>query len=131
MDTTRRVILICGLPGSGKTTYANNITSQINNVVLIDDPVSWDAVLTQLSHSGSVVLTDPYLCIEKNRQEALCRFEELGFVVEWVFFENNPKQCIVNSFSRKDKEVRNDIMWFSKQYTIPPGVIPLKVYSQS
>lgn len=130
MDTTKRIIIIVGLPASGKTTYAKHIASQLFGCVLIDDPKSWDAVQNHVMGShGLIVLTDPYLCFACNRNVAEERFKDLGFDVEWVFFENNPEQCLRNSRKRETKSVERDIVWFSENYTIPLGVECVPVYS--
>lgn len=129
MDTSRRAILICGLPASGKTTLALGIVSSNPDAILIDDPTDWMDVNERIaSHKGLVILTDPHLCFISSREVAQQRFEELGFRIEWLFFENNPKQCIVNAKGRA-KEVNLDISWFSKSYSIPLGVVSIPVYS--
>lgn len=131
MDTTKHAILICGLPGSGKSTYAFKRASQINDAVVIDDPKTWNAVVVHIDKCEKcIILTDPYLCIEKYRQEATHRFESHGYNVEWVFFDNNPRQCQLNALERGSKVVRCDIVWFSEQYVIPRGVQVLPVFSR-
>lgn len=130
MDTTKRIIIIVGLPASGKTTHASYLTSQFFGSVLIDDPKNWDDVLTHvLKGHDLIVLTDPHLCFACNRDVADRQFKDLGFNVDWVFFENNPDQCIRNSRKRGTKKVERDIMWFSKNYTIPHGAEYMPVYS--
>jgi len=48
--------------------------------------------------------------------------------IRWIYFENNPKQCLVNAKLR-DKPVNNDIKIFSKNYFIPDNCEVLPVYS--
>jgi len=48
--------------------------------------------------------------------------------IRWIYFENNPKQCLVNAKLR-DKPVTNDIKIFSKDYFIPDNCVVLPVYS--
>lgn len=125
----RRVILIVGLPGSGKTHLGRKLAIEKNSV-LIDDPSDWDYdVLRHVKNLEPVlVVTDPQLCITKARKTAEDRFMSLGYTVSWIFFDNDPAACLANAKRRPDKKVNEDIKWFSKQYKIPKGVEVLPVW---
>jgi hypothetical protein len=50
------------------------------------------------------------------------------FEKEYVFFENDPEQCLLNSKRRIGKPVEDSIYWLTKMYHIPEGVIPIKCW---
>lgn len=123
-----KVILVVGLPASGKTTFALNFCKEVSGI-LVDDPKDFVEVLTALKSSQTVVVTDPLLCIPSTRDKAQKRLESLGVEIDWVFFENNPVQCQVNASKRDGKPVQNEILYFSKKYIIPDNATILKVYT--
>ena len=53
--------------------------------------------------------------------------------IQYIYFENDPERCLINAASptRKYKKVEQFIRQASKEYIIPEGVVPLKVYRQS
>lgn len=77
-----------------------------------------------------MIITDPYLCIEKNRKIAEERFESRGFEISWIFFENDVKACEAN-YARRSGGTSSDIAWFSKQYEIPVNVDTKPVWRKS
>ncbi|MCL2532273.1 MAG: ATP-binding protein [Oscillospiraceae bacterium] len=46
-----KVILICGMIGSGKTTYANRLAKQLNAVMITQDELMYGLFGTQLYHN--------------------------------------------------------------------------------
>lgn len=124
-----RIIAIVGLPGSGKTFYAKTLAKQLNALV-IDDPKEWLKTEEFLrSHFGkTVIITDPFLCLEKNRDVASTLFSNLEYKLEWIFFANDPEQCKKNALSRGDRSA-TDIDWFSKNYKIPNSISPKPVWT--
>lgn len=91
------MIIVVGLPGSGKTTWATGYCRK-NNVVLIDDPKEF--VLDLVSHHDKVMLCDPNLCFCRNFLAAKGLFPE----AKWVFFEPSSEICWENVEKRKSKE---------------------------
>jgi len=114
--------LIVGLPASGKTTLGATLSCD----VFLDEVTSLDQIKIPLELGKSVVVTDPHLCLKKNQEKAKVVFN--NWPIRWIYFENNPKQCLVNAKLR-DKPVNNDIKIFSKDYFIPDNCEVLPVYS--
>ena len=113
---------IVGLPASGKTTLGATLSCD----VFLDEVKSLDQIKEQLHLGKSVVVTDPYLCYKKNQEKAKVEFN--NWPIRWIFFENNPKQCLVNAKLR-DKPVNGDIKIFSRDYFIPDNCEVLPVHS--
>jgi hypothetical protein len=124
-----RIIAIVGLPASGKTHYARKLAVELE-AVIIDDPKEWNkdiaGKIEDLANE-TFILTDPWLCIDRNRVLAEDKFRKLGFPVEWIFFANDPEQCKVNDPLRGTDRA-SDISWFSTQYSIPEGANVLPVW---
>lgn len=123
-----RVIAIVGLPASGKTYYARQLETQNPGSILIDDPRNWEEIRTVIAgfKTKTFIITDPWLCLDRNRVLAESKLNKLGFKVEWIFFENDPQACKANDYRRETNSI-SDISWFSSQYTIPENakVIPV------
>lgn len=133
------IILIVGLPGSGKSTLAKRINQDNDNKYhIIDDPKDFKTeVLPYLMKD--VIITDPQLCFEKNRQAAQDKIKEVNpdAKVDWIFFENDPESCLLNDEVRKRaarvsmkpvKDADSFIKKFSPFYTIPEGANVVEVY---
>jgi len=120
----KKIILIAGLPASGKTHYAKEILA---DGILIDDPKSWADFPKNFDR---LVITDPFLCISKNREicEKWLNENYSNINIEWIFFENNPIQCLKNAKYRENKKVDNFIKQLSSKYIIPHNSNVIKVY---
>lgn len=117
--------LIVGLPGSGKTRYAESLVGE--GWVLFDDPGAGDlpAILEALKGGQKVLLTDPFLCLSQHRETAKRYFKD--YTIEWVFFANDPQQCLRNA-SHRDRHVVPTIERFTKVYVIPDGAVVRPVW---
>lgn len=131
-----RIIAIAGLPASGKTHYARDLNAladlhmNLPPSVVIDDPRDWNKDVVEVlnvSKDKTVIIVDPWFCIDRNRVLAEDKFRKLGFTVEWIFFANDPEQCKVNDQHRGTNRT-SDINWFSIQYSIPEGANVLPVW---
>lgn len=128
-----KVIAIAALPASGKTWYAKELRAlyaEVGSVAVIDDPRKWgtDVEPTLKTNRGNtVIITDPWFCIDRNRTLAEDKFKKLGFTVEWIFFANDPETCDKNDVLRGTDSYL-DIKWFSSQYSIPEGTNVLPVW---
>lgn len=120
-----RIVLIAGLPASGKTHYARSLGG-----ILIDDPQEGFSEFPDLHDCDLLVVTDPYFCMTLLRSYAeklmLARYPEAD--IEWVFFENDPEQCQINARSRPNKPVSKFIDQLSDNYTVPVGAMTVPVY---
>ena len=92
-----RIVLIVGLPGSGKTHFANQIRKvgekMGDEVIVVDDIVN----LNQLpSTCGTLVITDVNFCDTNIRASAhVALKQKYGNDVPllWFFYENNVDKC--------------------------------------
>lgn len=135
------ILFIVGLPGSGKSTLAKKINKDNDGkYLIIDDPKNFDTdIKTHLDKS--LIITDPQLCFEKNRQKAEERIKSISkdVKIDWIYFENDPESCLINAEVRNRanqisfkpvKNVKTFIENFSKYYNIPSGVTVVEVYKR-
>lgn len=131
----QNIILIVGLPGSGKTKLANEIKAINKDYVIIDDPKNFNIDIEKnIISNKNIILVDPNLCFEKNR----IRLTELinkinkNMKIDWIFFENNPIKCLNNINSRIDnKDVKSFIKEFSKFYKIPENSNVFEIWQEN
>ena len=116
-----KAVLIIGLPGSGKTHLAK---TKYVDYTLLDDP----NVLPTMSGIlfKNIVVADPHLCKESVRNSCIRFFEDVGYIVECIYFENNPDKCRRLIEMRNDDRVIGDFKAYN--YSIPEGVVPLEIY---
>lgn len=128
----RNCTLIIGLPGSGKTTLAKTLlaNTDIKDSILIDDPKHFSEIANAV-RAKYLIVVDPHLCLPLNNLTADLMLKQLDYSVERIFFENNPKQCLINAEKRGTKNVKADIDYFSKRYFIPSSANVIPVYVDS
>jgi hypothetical protein len=124
-----RVVLIAGLPGSGKTCLAETLVRQ--GFVLVDDPrgpEGYVRVRAALETGRDVVVVDPMLCRADTRiaveMQVRAAPTQPGSTrtVEWIFFANDPEQCRRNVARRADGRVVDPAIYnLSKVYRPPAG----------
>jgi predicted kinase len=121
-----KAVLLIGLPGSGKTHFAQN-NYVPNGFVLLDDPNDVDLLIFKGQDlPEKFVVTDPHFCKEEARNAATIFFEDFGYDVEHIYFENSPEKCRKNIEHRNDGRVIGDFRNYN--YTIPKGVVPLPIW---
>jgi len=115
--------LICGLPGSGKTTLANYLANQTPNSLVIDDPsINGIPTILDLKDYDHVFIADPAFCRRHTRLDAVLLLTNMfsDAKINYIFFENNPEQCIKNSKKRLEsepaKKVESYIRYLSERY---------------
>ena len=125
------IILIVGLTGSGKSTLANMINlDNNNNYKIVDDPKDFNKDIVPYLNQD-LIITDPFLCSERNRLFAKNKIMEHNpdVIIDWIFFENDPEACLVNA-AKSNKKVEGFIKNQTKTYNIPPGSNVVEVYRE-
>lgn len=135
----RKIILLCGLPGSGKSFFGEEIFSYYRHreesAIFFDD-MGIEYSLQDLVEAVNVgyeniIIADVNLCRQEDRKHAIKRMSELApdYMLEWIYFENDPIKCLKNVEYRDDgRKVKEAIREFSKRYVIPEGVEPKKIW---
>lgn len=130
------VIVVIGLPASGKSFYCKELNKSFCGVIVDDEIIDNNKdVITNLIEDGrDFIYADAALC----NPEVLLAFNNFlqameGLEVSYIYFENDPEQCLINSDrpDRQKKKVRNYIKYCSQIYTIPNDVVPLKVWREN
>ena len=136
-----QLIIVIGLPGSGKTTFCQDMTN--NGYLIFDDFISHffnGELIESLSAGNKLCICDPRLCIYDIFLRYMTIFEKYinKDNIQLVLFENNPKQCCLNIEIRNDntvkKQINQTIVTYSKIYHLDNyqkwNHIVLEVYSQ-
>ena len=125
-----KVICIIGLPGSGKTFLAERLLKSYGEDWQVwDDPgcKNVDAMLEQIKLGKNIIITDPHLCVLRNRDNAITLLQKTGVQITnifFIFFENNPNMCIKNVSLRNDeRDVINTIKLYTELYVPPLGCL--------
>lgn len=115
----KSIILIVGLPGSGKTYLANQLSNENR---IFDDITSLD----ELSSNDNFVITDVNFCDKNILSVAIDKLNKLFpyHSVEIIYFENDPDKCRNNVIYRcKEfndcRNVEGTIRRFEKIYDPP------------
>ena len=124
-----RLTLIAGLPGSGKTTLLRDLAGQ--GAMTVDDIARLDAL--PASPVPWLAIADVNFCktgVRLIAEDLLCRrYHGEPISIEWLFFANDPDQCLANAAARADgRKVGPDVRVLAARYVIPPGATVLDVY---
>ena len=125
--------IIVGLPGSGKTYYAEHNPLGI----LFDDPAqnhkSFQKLKAAVKAGSDITITDVYACDADSRYIMVASLVDWNprLEISWVFFANNLEACIANVQRRNDgRDVSPEFVTeASKHYAIPIGTPFLDVYT--
>ncbi len=133
---TINILLIIGLPGSGKTYYAKTKSNELG-LFLIDDFKTKEGdqrelLKTCIQKLQPCIVTDPWF-VDEGYLEGFKNFfnnfaESININIEYsmTYFENNPIACIENIERRNDgRKVNNFISTFSKKYQPPIDCLPV------
>jgi GTPase SAR1 family protein len=127
----KRVIVVIGLPASGKTTFCNNINldnnrkENLEKYIIFDDFIynfyNGDLVANIIA-GKNVCINDPRLCLYDifNKYISIIETYVDHNNIHLILFENNPTQCSKNinkNISHK-KNLLNTIIKYSKKYSI-------------
>jgi predicted kinase len=140
-----KLIVVIGLPGSGKSHYVHELrgscqgvcaedymASSHNNSSRFTDSRHYADLIRDLRDGKDCVIADIEYCDTWRRvevEEVVAR-DVPGVTIEWHCFENNPTQCNANVDSRNRKnaeEEKKKVRHLSQKYQIPfcAKVIPV------
>lgn len=129
-----RILIVIGLPGSGKTTHVLNHLKQDDNFFIDDFSLNLDKI-KEFKESGlqKLIIADPQLCFVDETEiiKTLKSLVSEKFLYEIIYFENNVEQCIKNIKNRNDGRLISEFIMrnvYTKHYVIPKYAITLPVY---
>lgn len=108
------IICIVGLPCSGKT-YLSKTIGEWFNLLIVDDPILISFI------PKNCVINSPFFCIDSVRDYLIKTENKRNNKIIFWYFENNFKQCILNTATRPSKNVVGLIKYLVSIY-IPPYV---------
>lgn len=119
-----KIIFVIGLPASGKTTFVYN--TKLNSDLFVDDPTDIRQVFEVCDKARNknvnVYIADPKFCVCNILRSAIETLKDKysDADLEFVYFDNNPQQCVVNAknrmHSQPEKKVENFIWQLSELY---------------
>ena len=117
------LIVIIGLPASGKSYLLNKFARHFTNPTIFDDYSKHHSTTIELKaaikRGDDILISDPLFCISQNLDTLLDLFPET-YSCDIRNFENNPEQCLINAKIRNqngaNKEVEGLIKLLSKNY---------------
>jgi hypothetical protein len=143
-ELSNTVLLVAGLPGSGKTTLATSLEK--HSWLVFDDykahaidnspAFSKSPRFVELIHSiragRKCVVVDIDFCVPESRSEAelVLQAEVPSIRIQWVFFAKDEPTCEANIRFRNSKSINanfRELRKYSKIYTIPPHAEVLPV----
>lgn len=120
-----KITCVAGLPGSGKSHLLYRMSDQYAPLKswVVDDITELGQlpgvhIVHNISH---LMISDPHFCISSTRQLAeKLLMDWYQITPQWIFFENDPPQCLLNVRMRNDgRQVHSLIHALSKVYEIP------------
>ena len=128
---TKKITVLIGFPGSGKSHYIKQHFNS-EDYTILDDPRSPKDFPD--SFDNHLIIADCHLCrpgvLDSFYVFAKKRYPDSQ--VNLVYFENNPTQCLKNVDYRNDgRLVEPTIKHMTKSYTIPEGIESVPVFDTS
>jgi len=115
------LIIIIGLPGSGKTHYYNE--KYKDNYIFYDDFISNffnGLLIKEIQRKKNICIADPRLCNYELFIKYMKCFEEIldKKEIKLILFKNDKEQCIFNANKRNNKNVNDTIINYNKIYNL-------------
>ena len=132
-----KLIAVAGLPGSGKSTYIE----QLDGVRALSDItqngwLNWPHLVSSLLTGFDCIIDSAKFTVQQGRKDLEDRLkkEGLDIEVEWYYFENNPNACLTNilrdGILKPEREFHirlQRLFELAPHYVIPEGVVTLPV----
>ena len=118
-----KLIIIIGLPGSGKTTYYEEHL-KTHGFIFFDDFISsiFNGKMMKAIETGidDICITDPRLCNHEIFKKVMKDIESYidKSNIELVLFENDKNKCLINASKRINKNVNRTIEFNSRIYNL-------------
>ena len=118
----KKITIIIGLPGSGKTQLLYKFAGRIKDDICF---LSKEEVKEMLAEPyEEFAVADPRFCDAKVLQNFVSHIQTLDlFQIRYIYFENNPEQCLANR-SQTERDTINTIARLTKIYK-PVNPIPV------
>lgn len=130
----KKIILIAGLPGSGKRRLAQELAGQAEKPLLIDGLADLIELDTATLDAETLIVTTPEFCVDECRDSTTALLREKfgdGCEPTWIYLENKPCLCMENVGHRDphcdNRKIAGEILSLSRKYHIPAGCLVEKV----
>lgn len=119
----KQILIIIGLPGSGKTFFSKNIEKK--GYIIFDDFITsfYDGqIISCLKRNLKICLNDPRLCLKNIFDYYINKILKIvdKSNIYLILFENNSERCLKNINNRNDnrKRVEETVVMYSNQYDV-------------
>ena len=129
----KKIIIITGLPGSGKTTLSKKYEQKGYHLVddlsisLKNDPTKLEPFLRSLTQYDKIVLNDCHLCVAQTQEILLKLLSEIlpHHDQKWILFDNNKEAATKNMLGRNTHQAQCSINNLSKLYSVSSLIAPV------